>query len=640
MTNEQIINQESKMNIRQKMFKTTHDFYAYRNITSSDLAMLSELIDNSISSYKSKSENNGDVKNLKITITIHTAKNRTNSWLEIWDNASGMDGNTLDASIKPGHQNQRKQDSPINVYGLGLKQSSFFLGNCLSIMTKESKKEFYNSVKIDLKELDKNNNSEIDYEVNNNNSITSDDAPEQFKNFNCSGTIIRISDINKSRLTKSTITSDIPNLLSIKYIKYLESGMKIKIIYKDKNKEIYNEDISNKEIKLVENFSTWYTHHMKNNANRNPKYGNTKEEVMNKLISIIKKAKILNKNSEDKENYNYDFINKLKDEKDLIFDCEAVYTDSETLKKYTIKGKIGILKKYKNNDNKIRTGWSQYNGLTIYQENRAINFPVNAKHNKSPSVPIQEFKSNTGSVDNHLVRLFGHINIDGWCLLDQENDIIKLNSNKLGFEFCELKSKKNFDDMITIFKSKYSKIIKILHDFQNSSILKTGNINSDNDKDNKKLSNSIKQSTNFTNLTIKNTGEISFDIDIKNLQQKLEFKIILCQDLEPSKTIDTKLESKEDRILLTIELNINHNFWQPYMGQTTSYTNNFRILLYKTAALLGLSIRIFDIMSLRPKTDENNFDDKIDIFKEGYFKDKNYTEIINEISNNINLKSN
>ncbi len=230
MSNFQKSNQQLKNNQVKATSKRSRNFQEFKNIKASDLEMISSLIDNSIASYQGSSSRNVDFKKLNITIIVNkiTKNNRS---LTIIDNAVGMDTKTLNSIINI-EQQQTKKDHQFEV---DLKHFAFFFGDAIDIITKKAKVKKYNYVKIDLKKLAENNDETTIYQIKHNNDLEVKDNLEIFQDYNYSGTAFKISYLHKGKLSKHTLMNKMPEFLNKKYIKYLEKGMRINIIYKEKD---------------------------------------------------------------------------------------------------------------------------------------------------------------------------------------------------------------------------------------------------------------------------------------------------------------------------------------------------------------------------------------------------------------------
>ncbi len=295
-------------------------FAGKKNDTSKPYYMLSELIDNSISSWK---DNNKEGV-LSIAINIDD----TTQQITVDDTAFGMSEDGLSESMK---LNKEKAGNKLNMFGVGMKNSAFWFGKDLHVETNNGQGAWQTDISLS-KVMDLNKT--IEWVVRESNREKR-------------GTKVTISHVYKDRTLSKDDFEVLLNVLQIKYQNYIEEGVKINISW-------FKNDGSAKHKKLNK---------LKIKAQIIP--DNKIQEFINGIDkyfekSILKYAKDLKERT----------IKLVKNKKRLIYNYEIPFVMDGQRK--TFKIKVGI----QDESNKGNPeGFKAYYGLTTLQDNRAINMP-------------------------------------------------------------------------------------------------------------------------------------------------------------------------------------------------------------------------------------------------------------------------
>lgn len=210
------------------------DLISKKNNQNKHYFLLSELIDNSISSWDKNKKSNNEELNIKI---IPNLKDNT---IICIDDAYGMNQKDLEDSIR---QNNFKEGNVINKFGVGMKNCVWYFGQDLEIWTKseEENEVLYTSIKAS----ENDPNQPIKWIVEENHHDNDDWKLES------RGTKIKISNCWEGRIPKEHVwKNEIIEILSRKFYYWIKRGVNIHIIgingYGNKF------DISNKRIEAQE----------------------------------------------------------------------------------------------------------------------------------------------------------------------------------------------------------------------------------------------------------------------------------------------------------------------------------------------------------------------------------------------------
>lgn len=325
------------------------NLWQYKNDQSLNLEIcLSELIDNSISSFQKNLDKLENNKILEISLKS-ISKINGDKQLEIIDNAYGMNKTELEEAIVLYKDTTNKDATSMNQFGIGLKHSIFWIGDNATIYTNNCGK-IHKLIFYPIDKYKRSNSTNFETNV-----IQIDNCPDICN----TGTKIIIECHKKSR-SWSQSSKDrnerICDFLGKKYKNYLLGNcnfkLKINFIFIDEenstnnfNNEIKPKEFNDNPLKLS-NF-------IKNETN--------KKEIYCSLDSIFNECK-------NNENKNYEIIDYLY--KKFINDEEIVWKDKIVIKnnkneRINVEAKFSLLSdadKYKS-------------GLIIGHNKRYIYFP-------------------------------------------------------------------------------------------------------------------------------------------------------------------------------------------------------------------------------------------------------------------------
>jgi DNA-directed RNA polymerase beta subunit len=184
---------------------------------------ISEFVDNSIASFR---ENKEYFDNNEIEKTIILFFDNTMNKIIIFDNAYGISNNDFPRVLRLAEL--PKDTSGLNEYGMGLKASSFWLGNSLKVVSKYRDNSYSNELKVTLDELEKGKNK---IEVSKNESYL---KIPYLKNGH--GTFIEINGVRRNMTT--SVLTPLVKILSSKYRNDIYDNTNIKIIAKESTNKI------------------------------------------------------------------------------------------------------------------------------------------------------------------------------------------------------------------------------------------------------------------------------------------------------------------------------------------------------------------------------------------------------------------
>lgn len=344
---------------------------AKKNNRSKSFLMISELIDNSLSSW------NGD-KPLIIDIIIDTKGKK----ISVIDNGSGMGEKTLEDSVR---LNKETIGNNLNMFGVGMKNCAFWFGQDLLIETKQKNgiplmTKIFTSTIEDINET-------IKWEV------------VESKEWNQVGTKITLLNIYDGRLIKPKEFEEIHEFLSHKYSRYLSRktketsekvSMNIKYINKNetKNKDINIESRKIKGQVIPEKDIDVFISNLKQNlSNYNLKHITNLEEII---------------------------IDKVNDMAPLIFNYKHKFI-KENGEEHDLKFKFGVQNQPTEATTNESKNFKKNFGICTFQKDRAINI--------SPVNPLAFKNDYTRS---NIKRIFGEVDL---------GDIWKPDNNKVEFNF-------------------------------------------------------------------------------------------------------------------------------------------------------------------------------------------------------------
>jgi hypothetical protein len=187
------------------MITPYNNLYGKRNDNSKPYYMIAEFIDNSLSSWvENKMESD-----LRIDV-YHNYKDKI---LRVSDNAFGMNRQQLGDSIQLYNE---KDGNVLSMFGVGMKNASFWFGEDLYISTKQRGGAGY---KTNIMLSDKINTEEIKKQISW--KITQDNEIQN------PGTIVTIRNMYDDKLMSNATIKDVIQILSLKYKRYLAKNVSI-----------------------------------------------------------------------------------------------------------------------------------------------------------------------------------------------------------------------------------------------------------------------------------------------------------------------------------------------------------------------------------------------------------------------------
>lgn len=560
------------LNEEQHVMATTDDF-RQDGILSKHYTMISEFIDNSLSSWAEKTNQNHlpfttiNYKGCVVEINqIYTSS--TASELIIVDNSNGMTiENLVEAMIK-GNKRGNKSTT-LNRYGLGMKIAAFWSGTSLEINTVRDKKSY--KAEIDLDYLDKYKKGKIVYtpEISENKiCFYSKDALLISPTIN-SGTKIIIKNIPLSKYNfKSTSEkagqNTFADVIGDKFVRFIDQGATIILNVQYSNKMIKPRQISARHIRY-ENLNIWFKT-LKKDTDQSVSY----EKLKSKLINTLNLA---HASSNKQKILKQKFIDKIQNDKDLLFHEEINFGN------FTLPIKIGILannKKTKNSD--INKTYKTYNGMYVYESNRAIMCgPNDDRDAHATSLYKEGIRSEYGGTGVSY-RINGSFEIDG--LLDQK--LINLSNNKVGFEWKNPDMNYKYIEFIEGWINSATELIKALTTIQeiavptfkkqeNTEIKNTEIVAGTQDMQDFKPNPSENDKERLNGIL----NKWHYDIDNGNRQ------LTIVQKGGDLNTTDFYKVVKREGNLIEININVNHKLWRPIIQNAGSIYDKFAISLHK-----------------------------------------------------------
>lgn len=491
--------------------------------------MLSELIDNSISSWIDDGKNisiDGLVVDIDIDLSSEVPEKQK---IMVTDNAYGMNEIELENALTLGFKTENKS-SGLSIFGMGLKQSAFWMGHKLAIVTKKEQEQGYIAT-IDLIKLKINQNEYLEeYDL--------DPAPAPMFR----GTIIEISNIrNGVEKNLNFYENILPKILGWKYNKFIGEGLIIKVRFR---KDKHDKSITIKKFfPVVENISKWA-------IDENKDITKTKTEIIDEL----------KKNLSDKkyEKFLKDIIDKIEKDDDLMFPIAFNFKGVQSAIFY------GVLSTVHRGGRKEFTdlGYAKVNGISIYQAKRAILCGPNDEHRHT----YFKAKDNSGAGLIFQIRLFGYFNIDAYV-----DSYVQLDTNKQSFKWDDTEFKKHLDSVLENFKSSGISIaVETIGRYQNEATPKgPKNTKRNISKIEEVLINKISGISNpivsipEDDLVEISNGTLVSPIVIDNIKvgPYIE-KIKLIEDQFDDQSFIN--QSLNDETLI-IRINTKHKLWDPYM---------------------------------------------------------------------------
>lgn len=212
------------------------DYIALSKQNTTDYLMISELIDNSISSFVSKYGDNLDNWKekliIKITISMDNETMKTppsygeaitfnpKGYIQVVDNAFGMNFHELQEALKLNRKNARELQGGLfksdkNEHGRGLKQCAFYFGNSVEVITNNS----YEANRIEINAINAKSSGETIFF-----------RPELYTSHS-RGTSIRIFNFNSSKSITKNKFLKMTEAIQARFAIYISKREKFEIIF-------------------------------------------------------------------------------------------------------------------------------------------------------------------------------------------------------------------------------------------------------------------------------------------------------------------------------------------------------------------------------------------------------------------------
>lgn len=333
--------------------------------------MLSEFIDNSIASWEG-SKKNEDISGLEIKITLTKFSQQLNNGniidkysVEIRDNAGGMNESNMRNSAEL-YDAGEKGDNDLNQHGIGMKSACFWLGDDVTIY---SKNEF--ETKMNVLELNSSVRKDTD-------ELYWDYSSQEFDNSKIkseTGTTIIIDGARRDSFIfddKSKVNF-LTSYLGWKYKYYVQKGVKIIVEFLFHGDENYIEKDSYFLIKpFVIDFWKWdiFLEYLKDKNKTNDKFDiNDAEELLRSEIDKIYKNSEMN-------SFKSKICLKILSNEEVKFDIVRDFK-LDNMEKLEIKN-LGIISPLAKK--KLKFSLENICGLATFHHNRGINIgPVDPK---------------------------------------------------------------------------------------------------------------------------------------------------------------------------------------------------------------------------------------------------------------------
>ncbi|ASP28369.1 hypothetical protein SCORR_v1c05970 [Spiroplasma corruscae] len=424
---------------KNKIPRTNREFLGYIDKTTSHIYMISEFIDNSIQSALDYNQQH---------VNVNVIVNLKDEYMIIADDACGIPYDKRDIAIKNGKSEYEQGDS-LNMFGVGMKMASIWFGKRLRIYTKHINDNFAYSLTLDVDEL----KDEDFYFTDVKNIDISKESGYKFDYKN--GTIIKIDklhlksvhagryDAKMFRKGEKNTGKALEEQIACRYARFLRKGMlsiNLSFINKKGNEEMSNgKSIDITKAMIPNSFISSFG---KNDYEYAPgKNINTTREYKERY-NILKKA------YENKLQDNVGFVGltygdifeKFEKQEEFKFECKIALAENE-YKNYKIPFIFGFIGK---NDALLK-----YNGLSVYQDGRAIIAGPNSKLNTLTWLSFDKALSNKSYYINN--RFIGEIELD-------DKKIFRVDNNKMGFHGTVKEDiEKN---IISVFKSNLEPIFR------------------------------------------------------------------------------------------------------------------------------------------------------------------------------------
>lgn len=553
---------------------TWQNFEAFSSQTSTLLHAVSEFVDNSISSYLRV--NNNDIKGLNIYIGIsnqYYENNKIIQCLKVCDNAGGMSEEELYQAIIPNNTNNKK-DTRLNQYGVGMKLASFWLGQQLTIKTRNKKNNQFN---LDIDIMKHNLQDIATVEI----THGIDEQDEQTKWFTYgkydTGTVITVNKIRDkpNRIIKESEVEELAKGLGWRYFSLLKP--------KEFEIEINFHSDRGYVRKVVNPFkiNPFILRDSANALHSDRKYKFDIDEYREKIICASKDAYKTHKIEIDKITGSKNFIEELENDRPLIFEYETEVESKKVIVKW---GVIAEEKTKLNYPFKLK----ELEGITLLHGGRAImhgpNYFNKTNDKGETRIGTYSFLKDEGSGGENRYRwLFGTIDL---------TDVEEPERNKTTF----LWGRSGKNDLDNIVKNIRSSMIDILNEIGNIPNKIKKPIYRGSEKTNDKVMQCI-NSTLGEHFEIKpydSSGNRWYGKihNIKfNNQSSFDFEIENVSD-DINKPFDAVFDNKAG--ITKISLNIDFYLWKDFIYRNDDVGIRFKGLIYPLVVALAICQVIFD----------------------------------------------
>lgn len=413
--------------------RTYEDYVDLGKVNTKRYLMLAELIDNSISSFDEKYTEGNWEETLKIDILIMNPKVETKDFngidyfpysnIVVSDNAFGIKESKMADALRLNKKNETKK-SKMNVHGRGLKQSSFYFGLGVVLVSKheDSDKVF----EVRNEPIENGLHTDVKYVVK--------ESKEKLEK----GTRVIIQDLRKNHRFTQARLDDVFLSLEYRYAKLIGSGkMKINFKYQIDDMDDFEpyqisktpDDVARvkedfdypikvrKEIVRVANERVEKLIKGSKGKDKFHLYKSLAEETANKLSDIILTGDLNDK-------FNWKQRINVNDDEITVMDFWFLSTKEETIS---------------SDERKESRAYSNKRGIRVDEGDRSILHPPIITNEVSTYLDPLPPKNRSGSVDN---RFAGRVNISDFSA--------STTTDKSTFEFRNLEDKERFDGQISV----------------------------------------------------------------------------------------------------------------------------------------------------------------------------------------------
>lgn len=568
--------------MKKQDIRTYDDYISLKNNPTYPFLMISELIDNSISSFdnhygvdkwEEKLRINIDFYfNKKQTRIIHGTKAETNSYIKVVDNAFGMDEATLIDAVRLNKKNTTSISTK-NRHGRGLKQCAFYFGADLDIETWNDNNEISN-IKLSTSVFD--SSDEVTLE-------TFSLGQNDLEHIDERGTAIVINNIYSNKSFTDLKYNKLIEAISYRYIKLIKAG-KMEIWYTDDIKNEYskftNKQETDEHIEIV---------------NENFKYNKEKTmEVINDSKNYLETFKINGTGGAGAQ-----YLSKYEDLADETVECISnllIESVTEPNLKFEWSQTLDINgKKLRVRFWKLKKQQGKHRGYRVYEGDRALLHPPMTDDDVTTyHKGVFPTNNESGSTENRFAGEFDILDINATTSTDKSKFIFEDQSDE------------------EVLNSKLLMIWKIFNTFEMRGRSDT------KDSEGKDISN--KESQQIVNVARSKFGKnidqvrviedkdgnngIGFDLKVNDDSWEIEIQI--DKKIKPKKIWDRRIMSIDKGNKMIITAFTAHPIWRR-MDSTKEFMSE---------SLIPISIFVahYEIMNIIDGTSGKSIDE-IDISK-------------------------